>query len=227
MLHAGLDLSRRKVDVCFLDQGAHLDQLVVRHPALRREILRGRCRRRTSSLSRPSSTLTTRAMTRWWIDCWTPMRKLRPFQQERGFLRDGNVERRDGISNSLMSRGRIFVSRSRITANSVIAWWRSGACEAPGRPATLRSSAFSQPCLSSGTRASSASIPSTIREPPSKPQGFRSRRCRRRTWRSPGERTTPGIDRVRPGLSPHYWVRSFVEGIRREVWSAGGPGSVA
>ena len=30
MLHAGLDLSRRKVDVCLLsDQGEHLDQLVV------------------------------------------------------------------------------------------------------------------------------------------------------------------------------------------------------
>ena len=30
MLHAGLDLSRRKVDVCLLsDDGEHLDQLVV------------------------------------------------------------------------------------------------------------------------------------------------------------------------------------------------------
>jgi hypothetical protein len=29
MLHAGLDLSRKKVDVCLLsDQGEHLDQLV-------------------------------------------------------------------------------------------------------------------------------------------------------------------------------------------------------
>ena len=31
MLHAGLDLSRRKLDVCLLsDQGEHLDQLAVR-----------------------------------------------------------------------------------------------------------------------------------------------------------------------------------------------------
>jgi len=30
MLHAGLDLSRRKLDVCLLsDQGTHLDQLAV------------------------------------------------------------------------------------------------------------------------------------------------------------------------------------------------------
>ena len=30
MLHAGLDLSRRKVDVCLLgDEGEHLDQLAV------------------------------------------------------------------------------------------------------------------------------------------------------------------------------------------------------
>ncbi len=30
MLHAGLDLSRRKIDVCLLsDEGEHLDQLVV------------------------------------------------------------------------------------------------------------------------------------------------------------------------------------------------------
>jgi enoyl-[acyl-carrier-protein] reductase (NADH) len=30
MLHAGLDLSRRKVDVCLLsDEGRHLDQLAV------------------------------------------------------------------------------------------------------------------------------------------------------------------------------------------------------
>jgi hypothetical protein len=30
MLHAGLDLSRRKIDVCLLsDQGDHLDQLAV------------------------------------------------------------------------------------------------------------------------------------------------------------------------------------------------------
>ena len=30
MLHAGLDLSRRKLDVCLLsDDGAHLDQLAV------------------------------------------------------------------------------------------------------------------------------------------------------------------------------------------------------
>jgi hypothetical protein len=30
MLHAGLDLSRRKVDICLLsDEGEHLDQLVV------------------------------------------------------------------------------------------------------------------------------------------------------------------------------------------------------
>ena len=27
MLHAGLDLSRRKVDVCLLTEGEHLDQL--------------------------------------------------------------------------------------------------------------------------------------------------------------------------------------------------------
>jgi hypothetical protein len=30
MLHAGLDLSRKKVDVCLLsDEGEHLDQLIV------------------------------------------------------------------------------------------------------------------------------------------------------------------------------------------------------
>ena len=36
MLHAGLDLSRKKVDVCLLsDQGEHLDQLVTPPDATR------------------------------------------------------------------------------------------------------------------------------------------------------------------------------------------------
>ena len=36
MLHAGLDLSRRKLDVCLLDEeGNHLDQLSARQTARR------------------------------------------------------------------------------------------------------------------------------------------------------------------------------------------------
>ena len=57
MLHAGLDLSRKKLDICLLsDEGEHLDQLVVAPDV---DSLRGLARRLEAvyaeSRSRPSS----------------------------------------------------------------------------------------------------------------------------------------------------------------------------
>ena len=52
MLHAGLDLSRKKLDVCLLsDEGEHLDQLVVPPDADSLRTLRGGLRKPTASPS--------------------------------------------------------------------------------------------------------------------------------------------------------------------------------
>jgi predicted NBD/HSP70 family sugar kinase len=53
MLHAGLDLSRKKVDVCLLsDQGEHLDQLATPPDA---DALRTLARRIEETIASPSA----------------------------------------------------------------------------------------------------------------------------------------------------------------------------
>jgi hypothetical protein len=57
MLHAGLDLSRKKLDVCLLsDQGEHLDQLAVppHVDSLRRLARRSRVFKHAAPTPRPS-----------------------------------------------------------------------------------------------------------------------------------------------------------------------------
>ena len=56
MLHAGLDLSRRKIDVCLLsEQGGHLDQLAVPPDVERFERWLDESTRSTQSRSAPWS----------------------------------------------------------------------------------------------------------------------------------------------------------------------------
>jgi hypothetical protein len=56
MLHAGLDLSRRKLDVCVLsEQGEHIDQLVVPLTSTHFERSQGESTRFTTSTSARSS----------------------------------------------------------------------------------------------------------------------------------------------------------------------------
>jgi hypothetical protein len=56
MLHAGLDLSRGKLDICLLnDQGEHLDQLAVAPDVDSLRTSRGASTKSTQSRSAPSS----------------------------------------------------------------------------------------------------------------------------------------------------------------------------